>query len=175
MINRKIFYINLLFVFTIILLLAPSIVNANIICNDGTTSPSCMDCHQGCCSGHKGCTDNPHSNNKNNNFVSKKKYKKNKVNSTVAIIIGVLTYVISITLLLIIDNKFNIEDKIISFIENHDLFALLLYVSFLGLALTFGWISIPIYMVQHYTIYHEIGSIILLTFVTYCFMIIEQN
>ena len=31
-------------------------VNANIICNDGTVSNTCMDCHKGCCSKHDGCT-----------------------------------------------------------------------------------------------------------------------
>lgn len=154
----------------------PMIVKANIICNDGTTSSSCETCHTGCCSGHDGCTDNPHkNNNKNSKLISKKKQKKNKTNSFVTIIIGILTYAISIILLLILDNKFNIEDKIVSFIEKHDLFILLLYVSFLGLVLSLGWISIPMYIAQHYTIYHEIGSIILLTFVSYCFIIIEQN
>lgn len=28
----------------------------NIICNDGTPSPTCKDCHRGCCSHHGGCT-----------------------------------------------------------------------------------------------------------------------
>lgn len=27
----------------------------NIICNDGTVSPTCQDCHRGCCSYHGGC------------------------------------------------------------------------------------------------------------------------
>ena len=31
------------------------IVSANIMCNDGSKSPSCSDCHQGCCSHHGGC------------------------------------------------------------------------------------------------------------------------
>ena len=30
-------------------------VFANIMCNDGTRSPSCSDCHRGCCSHHGGC------------------------------------------------------------------------------------------------------------------------
>lgn len=160
----------------VIILLIPSLVNANIICNDDTISPTCETCHTGCCSGHNGCTNNPHKNNKKNSkLISKKKQKKNKTNSFVAIIIGILTYVISIILILILDSRFNIEDKIVSFIEKHDLFTLLLYISFLGLVLSLGWISIPMYIAQHYTIYHEIGSIILLTFVSYCFIIIEQN
>ena len=33
----------------------PANVFANIRCNDGTISPSCSDCHQGCCSHHGGC------------------------------------------------------------------------------------------------------------------------
>lgn len=31
------------------------VVYANIMCNDGTESPTCSDCHQGCCSWHGGC------------------------------------------------------------------------------------------------------------------------
>jgi len=27
----------------------------NIVCNDGTRSPSCTTCSSGCCSGHDGC------------------------------------------------------------------------------------------------------------------------
>ena len=42
-----------------ILLLLPLSVKANIICNDGTTSATCTDCHTGCCSRHGGCTDSP--------------------------------------------------------------------------------------------------------------------
>lgn len=89
MVNKKIFYINLLFVFTIILLLAPSIVNANIVCNDGTTSPSCETCHTGCCSGHNGCTDNPHYNdsNKKKNLTYKKNNKQNKGISKIDLIL----------------------------------------------------------------------------------------
>ena len=42
---------------TILLLVIfiPLSVNANIMCNDGTVSPSCADCHRGCCSHHGGC------------------------------------------------------------------------------------------------------------------------
>lgn len=40
--------------FTIIFI--PNIVSANIVCNDGTISPSCTDCHKGCCSKHGGCS-----------------------------------------------------------------------------------------------------------------------
>ena len=29
--------------------------NATIICNDGSESKTCTDCHKGCCSGHNGC------------------------------------------------------------------------------------------------------------------------
>lgn len=37
------------------IVLVPTVVNANIRCNDGTISPSCGDCHRGCCSHHGGC------------------------------------------------------------------------------------------------------------------------
>ncbi len=33
-------------------------VKANIMCNDGTVSKSCTDCHSGCCSYHGGCANN---------------------------------------------------------------------------------------------------------------------
>ena len=50
----------------IVLLLIPLTVYANIECNDGTISPSCSDCHTGCCSRHGGCTDNPNSSSNEN-------------------------------------------------------------------------------------------------------------
>lgn len=40
----------------LILIIIPINVYANIICNDGTMSPSCADCHRGCCSRHGGCS-----------------------------------------------------------------------------------------------------------------------
>ena len=40
----------------VIFLFNPIVVKANIVCNDGTTSPSCSTCHQGCCSRHGGCS-----------------------------------------------------------------------------------------------------------------------
>lgn len=36
--------------------LIPFNVKANIMCNDGSISSSCTDCHRGCCSKHGGCT-----------------------------------------------------------------------------------------------------------------------
>ena len=48
---KKIVVITLLTIFII----NPIRVFANIKCNDGTISPSCSDCHQGCCSHHGGC------------------------------------------------------------------------------------------------------------------------
>ena len=36
-------------------LLNPSLAFANIMCVDGTESPTCSYCHQGCCSHHGGC------------------------------------------------------------------------------------------------------------------------
>ena len=44
--------------FCVIFLIFPLMVKANIMCNDGTESPSCKDCHQGCCSHHGGCANN---------------------------------------------------------------------------------------------------------------------
>ena len=43
-------------IFLLITILLPIDVKANIMCNDGTPSPSCSDCHRGCCSHHGGCS-----------------------------------------------------------------------------------------------------------------------
>lgn len=50
---KKRFYLLL-----ILLLVFPCSIKANIVCNDGTISPSCGDCHRGCCSHHGGCSSN---------------------------------------------------------------------------------------------------------------------
>lgn len=42
----------------LIFLIAPVMVKANIMCNDGTISKSCTDCHPGCYSYHGGCANN---------------------------------------------------------------------------------------------------------------------
>lgn len=63
----------------ILLLIFPISINANIICNDGTISNSCQDCHKGCCSRHGGCTNNP--NSKSNNKKNKTKKSKSKTSS----------------------------------------------------------------------------------------------
>ncbi len=60
MINYKIMII------LFIILLIPLKVKANIVCNDGTMSSSCYDCHQGCCSHHGGCVKN---NNNDYNYI----------------------------------------------------------------------------------------------------------
>ena len=44
--------------FLVVLTFYPIVVKANIVCNDGTTSPSCSTCHRGCCSKHGGCLTN---------------------------------------------------------------------------------------------------------------------
>lgn len=46
----------LLIIFVCLLFVFPTFVKANIICNDGSQSPSCSYCHPGCCSWHGGCT-----------------------------------------------------------------------------------------------------------------------
>ena len=62
--------------FLILILFIPLTVNANIMCNDGTTSPSCADCHRGCCSQHGGCasggspSSSSNRNYSNNNSIS---------------------------------------------------------------------------------------------------------
>ncbi len=72
----------------VILFIIPIIANANIICNDGTTSPTCADCHQGCCSKHDGCSNNIHSTynntynqNENNDIEYKEKINNKEDNN----------------------------------------------------------------------------------------------
>lgn len=43
-------------IFVLLMIFLPTGVNANIVCNDGTVSSSCSDCHRGCCSHHGGCS-----------------------------------------------------------------------------------------------------------------------
>ena len=59
--------------FLIMLLVFPLSAKANIICNDGTRSPSCQDCHRGCCSHHGGCTNNPNTGSGTTQNNTKKK------------------------------------------------------------------------------------------------------
>ena len=67
--------------FLTILIFYPFIVKANIICNDGTISPSCSTCHKGCCSRHGGCTNisNNSSNFSNSSCSSSSSNKKSNV------------------------------------------------------------------------------------------------
>ena len=46
----------------------PIVVKANIVCNDGTISDSCQDCHRGCCSHHGGCSNSSSSSNSSGNI-----------------------------------------------------------------------------------------------------------
>lgn len=62
----------------LIFLFFPLIVNANILCNDGTYSPSCTDCHQGCCSHHGGCASSVDKKKK----ITTKSYSYNKSNNS---------------------------------------------------------------------------------------------
>lgn len=70
-------------------------LRGNIVCNDGTISPSCSDCHSGCCSHHGGCSSD-YNTNKNNHYNSTKNnyHKKNEDENdndfTVWIVIAIL-------------------------------------------------------------------------------------
>ena len=64
--NKK----RMLLFLIIMIFLAPLLVNANIICNDGTTSPRCKDCHRGCCSRHGGCTENSSSYHRSEKYIN---------------------------------------------------------------------------------------------------------
>lgn len=68
----KMFFVIIIIIIINILVID---VKANIICNDGTISSGCADCHQGCCSRHGGCTpgytgSSNNSNNYNNSSSS---------------------------------------------------------------------------------------------------------
>ena len=52
----------------IVIIISLLFLRGNIICNDGTISPSCSDCHSGCCSHHGGCSSNL--NSKRNNYYN---------------------------------------------------------------------------------------------------------
>lgn len=56
--------------FLLILVLNPLEVKANIVCNDGTISPSCSTCHKGCCSRHGGCSGSSSSGSSSSNSHS---------------------------------------------------------------------------------------------------------
>ena len=68
--------------FIIILIFGYTNVKANIICNDGTESPSCKDCHQGCCSHHNGCSSQISSSYTNENSYNTK--SNNNVNFNIS-------------------------------------------------------------------------------------------
>lgn len=64
-----------------LILLFPIVIQANIVCKDGTISPSCTICNRGCCSRHGGCTDNPSDNNhKYNYYINKSNKTKSEEN-----------------------------------------------------------------------------------------------
>ena len=76
--------------FVILMMFVPIVVNANIVCNDGTTSKSCMDCHKGCCSSHGGCSNSTFSSsstnvetNTNNSSSSENTNGSNNTNNNV--------------------------------------------------------------------------------------------
>ena len=63
---------RIMLILLLVVVLFPITVRANIVCNDGTTSPSCADCHQGCCSHHSGCaTYSSESNYRSNTTIRK--------------------------------------------------------------------------------------------------------
>lgn len=64
MINYKILILLVLIFF----LNFPISIKANIMCHDGTSSPTCSDCHQGCCSYHGGCATNNSNDNDNSDY-----------------------------------------------------------------------------------------------------------
>lgn len=78
---RKIFN-NIIVLFVLIIIFIPNIVSANIICNDGTRSPSCTDCHKGCCSKHGGCSSSSSSSSSSSKKSSTPSTSTNKKTTT---------------------------------------------------------------------------------------------
>ena len=84
--NKRICFVIEVF---ILMIFFPLVVNANIVCNDGTISPSCADCHRGCCSHHGGCSNSSssssssnsssNSNSNNSNSSTSETYKETPV------------------------------------------------------------------------------------------------
>lgn len=66
-------------IFVLLMSFLPTVVNANIVCNDGTVSPSCADCHRGCCSHHGGCSSGSKNTSSSTNKTSS---SSNKTNSS---------------------------------------------------------------------------------------------
>ncbi len=78
---RKIFN-NIIILFVLTIIFIPNIVSANIICNDGTRSPSCTDCHKGCCSKHGGCSSSSSSSSSSSKKSSTPSTSTNKKTTT---------------------------------------------------------------------------------------------
>ena len=57
--------------FFVIIILFPLNVYANIMCKDGTISPSCTTCSRGCCSHHGGCANKKVNSNTSKSIVPK--------------------------------------------------------------------------------------------------------
>lgn len=68
--NERTYRLNV-YIKLIIAIMCLLILRGNIVCKDGTISPSCKDCHQGCCSHHGGCSNSSNFNkNKYNNYYN---------------------------------------------------------------------------------------------------------
>ncbi len=70
-----------IFLFLVLLTFYPIGVKANIVCNDGTISPGCSDCHRGCCSQHGGCS-NSNSSSSSSSLTNNKPIVTEKVKSS---------------------------------------------------------------------------------------------
>ena len=74
----------------VIFVINAKVVSANIMCNDGTESPSCADCHSGCCSHHGGCASGGSytSNSYNSNYTTSDNNEDNSELGTIAVVGG---------------------------------------------------------------------------------------
>ena len=86
---------KVLLVLNLLVLFLPMTVKANIVCNDGTLSKSCLNCHSGCCSGHGGCTNTPNSKSSSVGKTTTKKVNVNSNEERFDLLIIILVYVAS--------------------------------------------------------------------------------
>ena len=99
--------------FLLFLMIIPFNVNANVICNDGTVSPTCGVCSRGCCSHHGGCSNsysnssssNSNDTNYNNSSYSNSYYEEDVVEDLeikeIYLIISIVTSLFSFLIYLI--------------------------------------------------------------------------
>lgn len=84
----------ILLILIVMFFINTQLVFANIMCNDGTESPTCTSCHQGCCSWHGGCASNNSNNSINNSDNSSIKSDNSSIINSIILISIFVIYLI---------------------------------------------------------------------------------